>query len=217
LRRIDGFGQALLEDYASVLDDHGQKCLRRVRESAQHMGELIDGLLTLAQVTRSDLRREAVDLSQLTHDVWTRLSSSHSDPSRQVELRVEAGLSTQGDTRLLRDVLENLLSNAWKFTSKSRPARIEVGSTVQEGRPVFFVRDNGVGFDMQHASQLFGAFQRLHPEFEGHGIGLATVQRIVHRHGGRIWGEGQVGAGATFYFTIGEDIAPPIRPASRAR
>jgi two-component system sensor histidine kinase/response regulator len=206
LRSIDGFAHALLEDYAASLDEDGQEYLRHVREAAQHMGELIDGLLTLAGVTRSQLRREAVNLSQLARDVGKRLQNHSSDSARQVELRVEEGLSAVGDTRLLENVLQNLLGNAWKFTSNRPEARVEVGKSIRDGVLAFFVRDNGAGFDMTYADRLFGAFQRLHAatEFEGHGIGLATVSRIVRRHGGRIWAEGQTGVGATFYFTLGE-------------
>jgi two-component system, sensor histidine kinase and response regulator len=215
LRRIDSFSQALLEDYATKLDETGLKILRRVRESAHCMGELIDGLLALTRVTRSDLRRETVDLSQLARDIGTRLQnhSSSAGPWRSVELRVEDGLLVQGDARLLRDVLENLLGNAWKFTSRCRDAQIEVGKVLQGSCQVLFVRDNGAGFDMAQASNLFGAFQRLHPatDFEGHGIGLATVQRIVNRHGGRIWADARVGMGATFYFTVGEDPVAEAR------
>jgi two-component system sensor histidine kinase/response regulator len=206
LRSIDGFAHALLEDYAASLDEDGQEYLRHVREAAQHMGELIDGLLTLAGVTRSQLRREAVNLSQLARDVGKRLQNHSSDSARQVELWVEEGLSAVGDTRLLENVLQNLLGNAWKFTSNRPEARVEVGKSIRDGVLAFFVRDNGAGFDMTYADRLFGAFQRLHAatEFEGHGIGLATVSRIVRRHGGRIWAEGQTGVGATFYFTLGE-------------
>jgi len=206
LRSIDGFAHALLEDYAASLDEDGQEYLRHVREAAQHMGELIDGLLTLAGVTRSQLRREAVNLSQLARDVGKRLRNHSSDSARQVELWVEEGLSAVGDTRLLENVLQNLLGNAWKFTSNRPEARVEVGKSIRDGVLAFFVRDNGAGFDMTYADRLFGAFQRLHAatEFEGHGIGLATVSRIVRRHGGRIWAEGQTGVGATFYFTLGE-------------
>jgi two-component system sensor histidine kinase/response regulator len=206
LRSIDGFAHALLEDYAASLDEDGQEYLRHVREAAQHMGELIDGLLTLAGVTRSQLRREAVNLSQLARDVGKRLQNHSSDSARQVELWVEEGLSAVGDTRLLENVLQNLLGNAWKFTSNRPEARVEVGKSIRDGVLAFFVRDNGAGFDMTYADRLFGAFQRLHAatEFEGHGIGLATVSRIVRRHGGRIWAEGQTGVGAPFYFTLGE-------------
>jgi two-component system, sensor histidine kinase and response regulator len=206
LRCIDGFCHALLEDYAAALDETGRQYLHHVREGTRQMGELIDGLLRLARVTRSELRREAVNLSQLARDVGARLQNHSSGPARRVELRVEEGLLAEGDTHLLENVLENLLSNAWKFTSKRSEARIEVGTSLQDGIPVFFVRDNGAGFDMTYANKLFGAFQRLHAatEFEGHGIGLATVSRILHRHGGRIWAEGQTDVGATFYFTLGE-------------
>jgi len=206
LRCIGGFCAALLEDYAAALDETGRQYLQHVREGAQHMGELIDGLLRLARVTRSELHREAVNLSQLARDVGARLQNLSSGPAREVELRVEDGLMAAGDPRLLENVLENLLSNAWKFTSKRSEARIEVGKSLQDGVPVFFVRDNGAGFDMTYANKLFSAFQRLHAatEFEGHGIGLATVSRILNRHGGRIWAEGQIGVGATFYFTLGE-------------
>jgi signal transduction histidine kinase len=206
LRSIDGFSQALLEDYADRLDDGGKKYLSRVRESAQGMGELIDGLLALAQVTRSELRREVVDMSRLARDIGVRLQKRDSGSARRVEFQVEEGLCAEGDARLLANVLDNLLGNAWKFTSKRSEARIEVGRSLQGDVPAFFVRDNGAGFDMTYANKLFGAFQRLHAatEFEGHGIGLATVQRIVRRHGGRIWPEAQVGVGATFYFTLGE-------------
>jgi signal transduction histidine kinase len=209
LRRIDGFSQALLEDYADRLDDGGRAYLHHVREQAQHMGELIDGLLALSHVTRSELRREVVDLSRIARDIGGRLQSDDPGsaapgPTRRVELRIEDGLSAEGDARLLANVLENLMNNAWKFTSKCTEARIEIGK--HDDDRAFFVRDNGAGFDMSYAGKLFGVFQRLHTttEFEGHGIGLATVQRIVSRHGGRIWAEGQVGAGATFYFTLGE-------------
>jgi light-regulated signal transduction histidine kinase (bacteriophytochrome) len=204
LRSIDGFSYALLEDYAEKLDEDGQKYLREVRESAQHMGELIDGLLALALVTRREIRRERVNLSQLARDVGARLQNHGS--TRQVDLRVQDGLLAEGDARLLENVLQNLLGNAWKFTRHRPEARIEVGTAVLNDVPTFFVRDNGAGFDMSYADKLFGAFQRLHAatEFEGHGIGLATVSRIVRRHGGRIWAEGRIDVGATFYFTLNE-------------
>jgi signal transduction histidine kinase len=206
LRRIDGFSQALLEDCAERLDDDGKRYLAHVRESAQHMGELIDGMLALAHLTRSELRWEHVDLSRIARNIGARLLGHDQGAARHVELRIEDGLSAEGDVRLLANVLENLMNNAWKFTSKRAEARIEIGKAQHGADPTFFVRDNGAGFDMTYAGKLFGAFQRLHAatEFEGHGIGLATVQRIVSRHGGRVWAEGQVGAGATFYFTLGE-------------
>lgn len=204
LRGIDGFSQALLEDYSAKIDEQGQRYLRRVRESAQHMAQLIESLLTLARISRSDLQRERVDLSGLAHAVAERLKVSQ--PDRSVEFLIEDGLIATGDGRLLGVVLDNLLGNAWKFTRKQPSAHIQFASTRQDGQSVFCVRDNGAGFDMAYVSKLFGVFQRLHPsaEFEGTGIGLATVQRIVRRHDGRIWAEGEVARGAAFYFTLNE-------------
>ncbi|WP_116139243.1 PAS domain-containing sensor histidine kinase [Trinickia diaoshuihuensis] len=204
LRGIDGFSQALLEDYSAKIDEQGQRHLRRVRESAQHMAELIDCLLTLARVSRNELRHEPVNLSGLANAVAERLRVSQ--PERSVEFLIDDGLTATGDHRLLGVVLDNLLGNAWKFTRKQPSARIEFASMPQDGQPVFYVRDNGAGFDMAFASKLFGVFQRLHSadEFEGTGVGLATAQRIVRRHGGHIWAEGEVGRGAAFYFTLNE-------------
>jgi PAS domain S-box-containing protein len=205
LRSIDGFSQALLEDYADKVDAEGRQYLQQVRESAQEMGRLIDALLTLSRVTRSELRREPVDLTALARSVLARFQKN--EPERKAELVMSDGLIANGDARLLGVVLENLLGNAWKFTGRRPMARIEVGAQQEDGRPVFFVRDNGAGFDMAYAHKLFGVFQRLHSgaEFEGTGIGLATVQRIVQRHGGRVWAEGEVGRGATVYFTLNEE------------
>ncbi len=202
LRSIDGFSQALLEDYGDTLDASGQDYLRRVRAATQRMGELIDDLLELARVTRAELRREPVDLSDLARGIVERLREA--EPARQVELAIANGLASEGDPRLLRIALENLLGNAWKFTGGRPDARIEFGSSDRDGERVYFVRDNGVGFDMAYAQKLFGAFQRLHTsaEYPGTGVGLATVQRIIHRHGGRIWAEAQPEAGATFSFTL---------------
>jgi PAS domain S-box-containing protein len=204
LRGIDGFSQALLEDYSEKLDEEGQRYLRRVREAAQHMAQLIDSLLSLARVSRGDIRREAVDLTNLARKTAERLRASN--PDRNVEFLIEKGLTVTGDSRLLGIVLDNLLGNAWKFTRHQPRACIELACTRQEGQSVFFVRDNGAGFDMAFASKLFGVFQRLHTsdEFEGTGIGLATVQRIIRRHDGRIWADGKVAGGATFYFTLDE-------------
>ncbi len=201
LRSIDGFGLALLEDYADKLDDDGKRYLRQVRESAQQMARLIDDLLALSRVTRSDFQRTPVDMSVIVRDIAGKLRRA--SPDRAVELAVADRLLVEGDGRLLTIALENLLGNAWKFTRKQNSARIEVGVTCDEHR-TFFVRDNGAGFDMAYASKLFGVFQRLHSasEFEGTGIGLATVQRVVRRHGGRIWAEGAIGHGATFFFTL---------------
>jgi len=204
LRCIDGFSQALLEDYSEKLDEDGQRYLRRVRESAQQMAQLIDGLLALAHITRGELQRDHVDLSSLARTIVERLRASH--PDRKVEVLIADGLTATGDGRLLGGVLENLLGNAWKFTRHQPEARIELTCTRQDDQPVFLVRDNGAGFDMAFASKLFGVFQRLHTteEFEGTGIGLATVQRVIRRHDGRVWADGKVGVGATFYFTLAE-------------
>ncbi len=202
LRSIDGFSQALLEDYADRLDPQGQEYLRRARAASQRMAELIDDLLNLARVARADLRREPVDLSAMARAIAGELQRSQ--PERRAAFVIADGLVASGDPRLLRVALVNLLGNAWKFTGKQPEARIEFGRTHRDGEPAYFVRDDGAGFDMAYVGKLFGPFQRLHgaAEFEGTGIGLATVQRIVHRHGGRVWAEGAVGRGATFYFTL---------------
>ncbi len=202
LRSIDGFSQALLEDYGDTLDAMGQDYLRRVRAATQRMGQLIDDILKLSRITRAEMRSQTVDLSALAHAVAEELQQR--DPQRRVEWRIAEGVIVQGDPPLLRVVLENLLGNAWKFTSKREEARIEFGVLRQDDQPVYYVRDNGAGFDMARVDKLFRPFQRLHTEeeFPGTGIGLATVQRIILRHGGRIWAEGAVGQGATFYFTL---------------
>jgi PAS domain S-box-containing protein len=202
LRAIDGFSQALLEDYADRLDAGGRDYLERVRNAAQRMGHLIDDLLKLARVTRSEVNRDSVDMGALAREIATGLQEGA--PERAAEIHIADGLQAHADARLLRIALENLLGNAWKFTAQQAPARIELGETWQDGARAFFVRDNGVGFDMAYAGRLFGAFQRLHQDgqFPGTGIGLATVQRIIRRHGGRVWAEAEAGKGATFYFTI---------------
>ena len=202
LRSIDGFSQILLEDYADSLDAEGQDYLRRVRASSQRMAELIEDILKLSRITRREMCREVVDLSALARGIAAELGQR--EPERQVEFVIEEGVVMHGDAGLLRVALENLLGNAWKFTARHPRARIEFGVTQQDGEAAYFVRDDGAGFDMVYADRLFGAFQRLHSatEFEGTGIGLATVQRIIHRHGGRVWAEGEVEQGATFYFTL---------------
>ncbi len=209
LRSIDGFSQALLEDYGHQLDGEGREFLQRVRRASQRMAQLIDDLLKLSRVTRGEMVREPVDLSRLACSVVEELRQE--DPGRRVEVAIQPGVRAEGDGRLLRVVLENLFGNAWKFTSRCEQGRIEFGTAGhaaldpgQAGRTVYFVRDNGAGFDPAYAGKLFGVFQRLHPatEFPGTGIGLATVQRIIHRHRGRIWAEGAVNEGATFYFTL---------------
>lgn len=205
LRGIDGFSQVLLKGYADKLDAQGRLYLQQVRESAQQMGRLIDDLLVLSRVARSEPRRKRVDLSALASSLLTRLQDH--EPGRRAEIVVADGLIVQGDPGLLEVLLQNLLDNAWKFTGKCAVTRIEVGVRHGRGQPVFFIRDNGAGFDMAYADKLFGVFQRLHStaEFEGTGIGLATVQRIVQRHGGRVWAEGAVGRGATVYFTLNKE------------
>lgn len=207
LRSVDGFSQALLEDCADQLDADGKRYLKNVRESAQQMGDLIDDLLNLSRVSRVELVRERVDLSKLVRSVLTRLRESQ--PERQVEAIIQDDLMVQADPKLLDIVLTNLLGNAWKFTGKRASARIEFAAKAGEHAPVYLVRDNGAGFDAAYAGKLFGVFQRLHTarEFEGTGIGLVIVQRIVHRHGGRVWAEAEVDRGATFYFTLEEGRA----------
>jgi two-component system, NtrC family, sensor kinase len=201
LRAIDGFSKALIEDCADKLDAEAMQHLARVRTAAQRMGELIDDMLQLSRVTRLEISRRRVDLSALAHEIAAELDRQ--EPERSVEVVIHSDIVTEADARLLRIVLENLLGNAWKFTRKAERPRIELG--VREGgEPVFFVRDNGAGFDMRYAEKLFRPFQRLHTEadFPGTGIGLATIHRVVERHGGRVWAEGAVGEGATFFFTL---------------
>jgi PAS domain S-box-containing protein len=204
LRGIDGYSHVLLEDYSERLDAEGKMYLNAVRASAQHMAQLIESLLMLARVTQSEIRRERVDLSGLVRATAKQLQSAQ--PQREVEFVIADGLVETGDSRLLGILLENLLGNAWKFTGKRPKTRIEFGRAQEGGKEAYFVKDNGAGFDMTFASKLFGVFQRLHSvrEFDGTGIGLATVQRIVRRHGGRVWAEGKADQGATFFFTLGE-------------
>jgi light-regulated signal transduction histidine kinase (bacteriophytochrome) len=203
LRRIDSFSRAVLESQGERLDEVGLRFLSRVREASQHMSQLIDDVLYLSRVTRADLREQEVDLSALATLILRRFQES--EPGRMVEVKIRPGIVVTGDGQLLRIALENLLDNAWKFTANQPSARIEFGVTQVAGEPTYFIRDNGAGFDMTYADRLFGPFQRLHAqdEFPGSGIGLATVQRIIHRHGGRLSAEGLVGQGATFQFTLG--------------
>jgi PAS domain S-box-containing protein len=203
LRWIGGFAQALEEGHASQLDAEGRRFIQKIRDSTAHMGTLLDGLIELARFSRTDLRRTAVDLTATVRRVAAELQQD--DPERKVELVVAEGITADGDPRLLQRVLENLLNNAYKFTAKRALARIEFGVAPQgDGRVAYFVRDNGIGFDMAYADQLFGAFHRLHgaKEYPGTGIGLATVERIIHRHGGQVWAEGTENTSATFYFTL---------------
>jgi signal transduction histidine kinase len=205
LRGIDGFSQALMEDYGDQMDDTGRHYLSRVRAGTQRMGVLIDDLLRLSRVSRAQMQWGPVDLGAAAKAVLDELRQQ--DPGRQVSVRIETGLQATGDAHLLRIVLDNLLSNAWKYTSRHATARIEVGAAEKEGGRAFFVKDDGAGFDMAYAHKLFGVFQRLHgaDEFPGTGVGLATVARIIHRHGGRIWAESAPEKGATFFFTLPEE------------
>jgi len=202
LRSIDGFSLALLEDYEEKLDAEGKDNLHRVRAATQRMGVLIDDLLDLSRVTRAGMKMQKVDLSVMGRAVAAELENSQ--PGRRTEFHIQEGLEAHADSNLMRIALENLLENAWKFTSKRESARIEFGQTNNNGSRVYFVRDDGAGFDSARATRLFGAFQRFHDknDFPGTGVGLATVQRIVQRHGGRIWAESVPGKGATFYFTL---------------
>ncbi|HTE50445.1 MAG TPA: response regulator [Kofleriaceae bacterium] len=202
LRAIDGFSEALLTDQADRLDDQGRSDLARIRKATAHMSSLIDGLLDLSRVTGGQLDRESVNLSQIAEAVLEELGRR--DPTRRVTSDLEAGLVASGDRRLVTVALENLLGNAWKFSARRAEAHIELGRVVLDGEVTFFVRDDGAGFDPTYGGKLFKAFQRLHSraEFDGTGIGLATVGRIVARHGGRIWAESSVDKGATFFFTL---------------
>jgi PAS domain S-box-containing protein len=203
LRTLDGFSNALLEDYNEVLDDQGKNYLKRIRDAAHRMGHLIEDLLTLSRLTRANFTRRQVDLSEIANQVAAEMLTHN--PSRAITVDIAPKLVVSGDENLLKIVMENLLSNAFKFTEHCEQANIQVSFIVHEGANVFFVRDNGAGFNMNYASRLFAPFQRLHTEkeFSGNGIGLATVQRIINRHGGTIWAEAVENQGATFYFTIG--------------
>lgn len=202
LRAINGFSQALMDDYQDKIDGEGRDFLQRIVASCQRMGQLIDDLLELSRVTRREMRGEPVDLSTLAREIASSLRSS--SPERRVKFQIEDNLTVLGDSNLLGIALENLIRNAWKFSGQKEEAFIEVGRTTEKGEEAFFVRDNGAGFDMAFVDKLFGVFQRLHPagEFEGTGIGLATVRRIIERHGGKVWAAGELNRGATFYFTV---------------
>ena len=210
LRSIDGFSQILAEDYESLLDNSGRDYLQRIRRAVQHMGRLTDALLSLAKVGRGECRLETLDFSDLVQGVVDDLKIAH--PRHKVNVVIQPGMQIVADANLLRTAMQNLLDNAWKYTGKAADARVEIGSFNVQGNTVFFVRDNGAGFNPAYSSRLFGVFQRLHTteEFQGTGVGLATVQRVIHRHGGRIWAEAEPGQGAVFYFTI----QPEVRAAA---
>ncbi len=208
LRAIDGFSQALEEELPEEISPDAQHYFNRIRSATHRMGQLIEDLLNLSRVSRGTLESQPVNLSDIANEVVTSLVAAN--PGRKIEVSIWHTMSGNGDARLLRIVLENLLGNAWKFTSKAEQARIEMGTMRDVDRTVFYIRDNGAGFDMTYADKLFGTFQRLHGtnEFPGTGIGLATVQRIVHRHGGRIWADAAPEKGAAFFFTLAPDIPP---------
>jgi light-regulated signal transduction histidine kinase (bacteriophytochrome) len=203
LRALDGYSQVLTEDYAEKLDDQGKAYLQSIQSSAKRMRTLIDDMLSLSRATHADIKPGPVNLSEIADTVAAGLQKS--EPERRVEFNIAKGLVTEADSGLMKLALENLLGNAWKYTGKRDSPRIEFGSFHQSGKTTYYVRDNGVGFDMAYAGKLFNAFQRLHAEseFPGTGIGLATVHRIIERHGGSVWAESQPGKGAAFYFTLG--------------
>lgn len=205
LRAIGGFSDILAEDFGDILGDQGMAHLGRVRENVGRMADLIEGMLTLAKVMKADLNRQPVDVSALAEAAAQEVRESA--PTRSADFVIHRGLRALGDPVLLRAVFDNLIGNAWKFTTRCPRARIEIGQASDAaGPPIFFVRDNGAGFDMRHAQKLFAPFQRLHrqEDFPGTGVGLATVQRVIARHGGKIWAESQPGAGTTFFFTLAE-------------
>jgi signal transduction histidine kinase len=210
LRSIEGFSAILMEDYYGSLDGQARDYLKRIRKAGVRMGELIDHLLRLSRVNRSELRYDRVDMSALAAGIADELQKT--SPDRRVEFLIEPGLTATADLQLMKAALENLIGNAWKFTRKKDLARIEFGITDRDGVPTFFIRDNGAGFDMAYADGLFAPFRRLHLEadFSGNGVGLATVQRIIFRHGGRIWAEGTPDKGAVFYFTLTERPGPDL-------
>ena len=205
LRSIDGFSQALLEDYENQLDDLGQHYLTRLRSASQNMGDLIDNMLILSRVTRHDIQQQTVEMSAIARDIAKSLEQQ--DKYRDVKFKITDQLEVRGDAHLIKIMLDNLIGNAWKYSSKTAHAVIEFGKTEKEGEDVYYIKDNGSGFDMKYASKLFVAFQRLHSaiDYAGSGVGLATVYRIINRHNGQIWAEATPDKGATFYFTLNPD------------
>jgi light-regulated signal transduction histidine kinase (bacteriophytochrome) len=202
LRSMSGFSQILQENAPPGLDEKSRHYLQRIHDASQRMSSLIEDLLNLSRIGRSELTARSISLSQVAAEAAAAIRERH--PTREVQLQITQGMEVDADARLLRIALENLLSNAWKYTSRNPQASVSVGVQTGEQGPVYFVRDNGVGFDMKYADKLFVPFQRLHPEaeFPGSGIGLVTVQRIIARHGGRIWADAKPDEGATFYFTL---------------
>jgi signal transduction histidine kinase len=214
LRHIEGFSRLLMEECGESLDTHAKEYLNRICRASNRMSLLIDDLINLSKVTRGELKRRPVSLTQMAVDIIEEFRDAA--PQRQVSIHIAEGMTAWGDPQLLRVMLSNLLGNAWKYTSKNDLAEIEFGCKVENNEKIWFISDNGVGFDMTYAERLFGTFQRLHHanDFEGTGIGLATVQRIIARHDGRVWGEGQIGVGATFFFTLPEPLSLELPPDS---
>jgi len=202
LRAIKGFSQILLMDFSANLNEEGMDFLQRISQAASQMSELIESLLSLSRLTRGELNRENIDLSPLALDILKKMQSQ--EPTHKVTWDIADGLKAKADEKLIRTALENLLGNAWKYSSKKESPLIEMGAITKDGQIHFYIKDIGVGFNMANADKLFGAFQRLHTdaEYPGHGIGLATCQRIIHRHGGTIWAEAEPDKGATFYFSL---------------
>jgi two-component system sensor kinase len=212
VRAVDGFTRILIEEYSDKLDEEGRRLLEIVRANTEKMGELIDGLLALSRIGRERVMFSQVDMSELARTAFEEQKAASRHPDRQMAFQLNPLPAAYGDKRLITQVFQNLLANAIKFTRNEAAPAIEVGHQSGSGEEIYYVRDNGVGFDMDHAQKLFGTFQRLHGanEFEGSGIGLATVQRIVARHGGRVWAEAKVNKGATFYFAL------PVKEERRA-
>jgi light-regulated signal transduction histidine kinase (bacteriophytochrome) len=208
LRAVDGFSQAVLEDFGPALPAEGQRQLQVIRESAQRMGELIDDLLTFSRLSRQPLRKQVVQTEQLVRATLADLRAQRE--GRQIQITLGELPPCEGDPALLKQVWINLIGNAFKYSRKCEQATVEISSLEQGGERIYFVRDNGSGFDMRYADKLFGVFQRLHraEDYEGTGVGLAIVQRVIHRHGGRVWAEAAVNRGATFYFTLGKTSQP---------
>jgi light-regulated signal transduction histidine kinase (bacteriophytochrome) len=209
LRSLHGFSQLLMDDYADVLDETGIAHLQRLQASSARMGQIIDDLLRLSRTTRTELIREKIDLGRMAGSIHQELQAL--EPDREVQLSVEGELHAVGDTLLIQLALQNLIANAWKFTGKQSAAQITFGSRLRGSQPVFFLRDNGAGFDQRFIKKLFEPFQRLHAasDFEGNGIGLAIVQRVIRRHGGEVWAESAPDQGATFFFTLPTPAGPP--------
>ena len=202
LRGIDGFSRILQKDFTEMLNEQGRDYLARIRKASQTMGQLIDDMLKLSRVTKAEMKIEKVNLSEIVASITNEIKELNL--ARKAEFVIQSNIEVSGDKNLLRIALQNLISNAWKYSSKNDSTKIEFGKTIQEDSTVYFIRDNGVGFNMKYVNKLFGAFQRLHSvsEFEGTGIGLATVNRIIVKHGGRIWAEAEINKGASFYFKL---------------